>query len=143
MERAPRPCDLGGLHVLHVEDNADFREALASVLDFYGALVTSAPSPTAAFALLRRRHVDVIVSDLALRGEDGLSFIRRLRALPASAGGAIPAVALTGLDHAVYERQALAAGFQAYLEKPPDLGQLFRVFGRLGLPVDIGLADIA
>jgi CheY-like chemotaxis protein len=89
------------------------------------------------------RHVDVIVSDLALRGEDGLSFIRRLRALPASVGGAIPAVALSGLDHALYEDQALAAGFQAYLQKPLDFGELCRVFSRLGLPVDIGFAGIA
>jgi hypothetical protein len=53
--------------------------------------------------------------------------------LPASAGGAIPALALTGLDHALYEDQALAAGFQTYMEKPPDFGELCRVFSRLGL----------
>ena len=142
MERAPRPCNLGGLHVLIVDDNADFREVLASTFDYYGALVTRAPSPRAALAILRRTRVDVIVSDLSMPGEDGVSFIRRLRALPDREGGATPAVALTGLEDS-NEEQVLAAGFQAYLRKPPDFVQMCRVLARLGLPADVHLADTA
>jgi CheY-like chemotaxis protein len=142
MERAPRPCNLGGLHVLIVDDNADFREVLASTFDYYGALVTRASSPRAALAILRRTRVDVIVSDLSMPGEDGLSFLRRLRALPDREGGAIPAVALTGLDDS-HEDQVLAAGFQAYLRKPPDFAEMCRVLARLGLPAEVRLADTA
>jgi CheY-like chemotaxis protein len=75
MEHAPRPCNFGGLHVLIVDDNADFREVLASSFDQYGALVTRASSSRAALALLRRTRVDVIVSDLSMPGEDGLTFV--------------------------------------------------------------------
>ena len=142
MEHAPRPCNLGGLHVLIVDDNADFREVLASSFDYYGALVTRASSPRAALALLRRTRVDVIVSDLSMPGEDGLAFVKRLRALPDEEGGAVPAIALTGFDHP-NEQHALAAGFQAYLRKPPDFGAMCRVFARLGLPAEIRLADTA
>jgi CheY-like chemotaxis protein len=142
MEHAPRPCNFGGLHVLIVDDNADFREVLASSFDFYGALVTRAPSPRAAFALIRRTHIDVIVSDLSMPGEDGLAFIRRLRMLPAGEGGAIPAVALTGFEHPD-EHEALGAGFQAYIRKPPDFAELCRLFARLGLPAELRLAESA
>jgi hypothetical protein len=37
----------------------------------------------------------------------------------------------------------LAAGFQAYLRKPPDFGDMCRVFARLGLPAEIRPADTA
>ena len=86
--------------------------------------------------------LDVIVSDLSMPGEDGLTFVKRLRALPDEEGGAVPAIALTGFDHP-NEQHALAAGFQAYLRKPPDFGAMCRVFARLGLPAEIRLADTA
>ena len=69
----------------------------------------------------RRVVPDAIVCDIAMPGEDGLSFIRKVRS---SHGSVVPAAALTG--HATERGRALAleAGFQTYLTKPIDPARL-------------------
>jgi CheY-like chemotaxis protein len=71
-----------------------------------------------ALDLLPRHRVHVIVSDIGLPEMDGYEFIRRVRDLPADAGGAAPAIALTSFSHADDRRRALLAGFQVHLAKP-------------------------
>jgi CheY-like chemotaxis protein len=56
--------------------------------------------------------------------EDGYSFIRRLRALGAGRGGAIPALALTALAGEDDRLRALAAGFQMHITKPVSMHRL-------------------
>jgi CheY-like chemotaxis protein len=61
---------------------------------------------------------DLIVSDIAMPGEDGYSLIRRIRKLPRDRGGAIPAVALTACARQEDRTRALLAGYQSHLAKP-------------------------
>jgi CheY-like chemotaxis protein len=135
VERARRPYDLRGIHVLVVDDNAEAREIVAWTLSYCGAVVTRASSPRAALALLERLRPDVIVSDFSMPGEDGFSFIRRVRALP-SVVRDVPAVALTGFDGIANAAAATAAGFHAYLVKPFDVASFCAALRRLGFAVD-------
>jgi hypothetical protein len=50
--------------------------------------------------------------------EDGLSLIRSMRQREAADGGAIPAIALSAYARAEDEREAIQAGFSAFLSKP-------------------------
>jgi CheY-like chemotaxis protein len=61
---------------------------------------------------------DVILCDIAMPGEDGYAFIRRLRVLDRTRGGSIPAAAFTALAGEQDRERCLAAGFQAHLAKP-------------------------
>jgi CheY-like chemotaxis protein len=56
--------------------------------------------------------------------EDGYSFMRKLRALPASHGGQIPSVALTAHAKAEDRMRALAAGFHIHVPKPVEPAEL-------------------
>jgi len=57
-------------------------------------------------------------------GEDGLSFIRRVRKLPFDRGGQVPAIALSAYAAAEDRRRALLAGFQRHIPKPVDPAHL-------------------
>ena len=73
----------------------------------------------------------MIISDVAMPGEDGLSFIRRVRALSAAAGGRVPAIALTAYARAEDRENALDAGFTSHVAKPLNASELFAVLSSL------------
>jgi len=109
---------LSGLRVLLVDDEAEVREVMASVLGDCGALVTCAASAREALTLLRGgQQVNVLLSDIAMPGEDGYELIRQVRSLSASVAG-LPAAAVTAYAGAQERERALAAGFQMHLAKP-------------------------
>ena len=125
MPGAPeRAAELGGLHILVVDDQADAREAIGLVLGQHGAEVSAVGSVDEAFARLGHVLPDVIVSDIAMPHEDGYAFIRRLRQLGPERGGRVPAIALTAYARQIDRKEILAAGFQACLTKPIDAAEL-------------------
>ena len=124
----PVGARLQGVVVLVVDDDRDARDAVAAVLEGSGARVRAVGSASAAIAALGTEMADVLVSDLAMSGEDGYGLIGRLR----ETGIAIPAAALTACTAADDRRRALAVGFQAHLAKPVDAAELVDVVARLG-----------
>ena len=90
----PRPSDDGcpsrlpaqsirpGLRVLVVDDDDDTREALRLILKQSGIDVEAAASASEALERLAPSRPDVLLSDIAMPGEDGLALIGRVRALP-------------------------------------------------------------
>jgi PAS domain S-box-containing protein len=120
-----------GLRVLLVDDEDDVREALRLILQQNGMMVTTATSAREGFELLERQQPDILLSDIAMPGEDGLSFIRRVRALPPGSGGLIPAAALSAYASAGDRRSALLAGFQFHIAKPVDPGHLLSVIAAM------------
>ena len=67
--------------------------------------------------ILSEWRPDVLLTDIAMPGEDGYALMRRVRALPSSLGS-IPAVALTAFTDPQSVQDAFAAGFDAHLGKP-------------------------
>ncbi|MBD1909032.1 PAS domain-containing protein [Leptolyngbya sp. FACHB-8] len=125
------PFDLSNIRVLVVDDEVDTREFLQAALEQYGAGVTSAASATEAWELLQTYKPDVLLSDVGMPDEDGLTLIRRIRSLPPGCGGQIPAAALTAYAREGDRLQALAAGFQMHIPKPIEPIQLLTVIMRL------------
>jgi len=120
-----------GLTVLLVDDEEDTREALSLILQQNGMAVTTAASAREAFELVTRLQPDILLSDVAMPGEDGLSLIRRVRLLPPGGGGLIPAAALSAYAGAGDRRSALLAGFQHHVAKPVDPAHLLAVIARM------------
>jgi PAS domain S-box-containing protein len=122
---------LEGLHVLLVDDEPDTREALRMVLEQHGLIVATAGSADEAMARLDQHVPDLLLSDIAMPGEDGLGLIRRVRARPAERGGQVPAAAVTAYAGADDRRQALQAGFQHHVAKPVDPTRLLGIIATM------------
>jgi PAS domain S-box-containing protein len=115
------------LRILVVEDDPDTQELLKTVLQQHGAEVVAVGSAASALTEFERAKPDVIISDIAMAGENGYELIRRIRSLGPAAGGHVPAIALTAYASVVDRRRALLAGFQTHLAKPIEPDDLLAV----------------
>ena len=116
----PPPLDLAGLRVLLVADNTETLEVLRQILASHRMDVRVASNVQDALAMLDTIRPHVLVSDIAMPGEDGYDFIDYVRRRGPERGGAIPALALTAHARAEDQARALAAGFQRHAAKPID-----------------------
>lgn len=115
---------LAQLRILIVEDDPDARELMQAVLEQRNAAVATAESVAAAFALLDAATFDVIISDIGMPEEDGLTLVRRLRERSPEAGGTTPAIAVSAYVASSDRARAISAGFDRYLHKPVDFDEL-------------------
>ncbi len=139
MESTRLSPDLSGFRVLVVEDDLDVQRFLCIALEQYGAEVKGASSSPEAMETLVVFKPHVLVSDIAMPGEDGYVLVRRVRLLPRDEGGHIPAVAVTALTEPETRARALWAGFQMFVRKPVDPQDLAERVSRLIGP-DLELA---
>jgi CheY-like chemotaxis protein len=115
---------LSGIRVLIVDDEEDARELLSEVVRQHGGIVESAPSAEAGFQAFQRFRPQVLVSDIGMPNEDGLSFMRRVRTQLPSQGGAVPSLALSAFARDEDRQRALAAGYTTHMGKPVEPGAL-------------------
>jgi PAS domain S-box-containing protein len=107
---------LAGLRVLVVDDAADIRDMMRTVLALRGAEVHAAASARGALDALAAGRFDVLVSDLEMPETDGYELMRAIRRLPEA--GTLPAAALTAYARPEDRAEALRAGYQLHLVKP-------------------------
>ncbi|MEN9779095.1 MAG: Transcriptional regulatory protein OmpR [Pseudomonadota bacterium] len=100
--------------ILVVDDDSRIRELLRRYLGQEGFEVTLAEDGKALNRVLLRETADLIVLDLMMPGEDGLSICRRLRA----ANDRTPIIMLTAKDEDVDRIVGLEVGADDYLGKP-------------------------
>jgi len=113
---------LSGLTVLIVEDEDDSRDVLRIHLENHGAMVIPAESAAVAHERLVNAVTppDLIISDIGMPHEDGLSFVRRVRGSEDERISGIPAIALSAFATSEFKANALECGFQRYVAKPFD-----------------------
>jgi two-component system, chemotaxis family, CheB/CheR fusion protein len=126
-----RVKQLNGARVLIVEDEANTREALSELLLAFGAVVKSAKSAQEALSVFLDFKPQVLISDIAMPGEDGYSMIQKIRSLGAEKGANVPAIAVTAYAGSEDIQRALAVGFQAHISKPIDGEQLVTAIAAL------------
>ena len=114
---------LEGIRVLVVDDEPDALDLVARVLRRCHADVTVAASAAAALDVVQKSRPDVLLSDIAMPGEDGYELIRKIRQLDPP-DRPLPAAALTAFARSEDRRRALNAGFQMHLAKPVEPGEL-------------------
>jgi CheY-like chemotaxis protein len=112
--------DLTGHHVLVVDDNADSRLVLETMLKAHGASVWTAASVAEARTALAERLPDVLITDLAMPVEDGFGLLEYCRHHTDARLQALPILALTAYGGKQAADRVLAAGFDAYLAKPVE-----------------------
>jgi nitrogen-specific signal transduction histidine kinase/ActR/RegA family two-component response regulator len=121
---------LSGLSVLVLDDDRESLAVASAHLKSRLAAVWLAESSQQAVEILQREDIDVILADIAMPGEDGYTFIKRVRALKVKAS-TTPAAALTALVREEDRQRALHSGFQLHLPKPIDRDSLIGVVARL------------
>ncbi len=100
-------------HILIVDDNRDIRDALGAYLAKSGYRVSEAESAAAARRVLEASAIDLVVLDIMMPGEDGLSLCRSLRAT-----GQIPIIMLTAMVEETDRVVGLEVGADDYVTKP-------------------------
>jgi two-component system OmpR family response regulator len=103
----------GGAHILVVDDHREIRELVSRALAKEGFRVTTAGDGRAMHKALDEARIDLILLDLMLPGEDGLSLCRGLRA-----HSEIPIIMLTAKGEEVDRVIGLEMGADDYLPKP-------------------------
>jgi len=122
---------LDRVRVLLVDDEPTANEAVQTLLDSCGAEVRVAGSAEQALQMLDVWKPDVLISDIAMPEEDGYVLIKKIRARTTEMSGDLPAAALTAYATTEDRVSILAAGFQMYLSKPADPGELIAVVASL------------
>jgi len=128
---APETGRLRGVRVLVVDDDPDVCDALAHLLDKEEAAVVCATSAATGWTSLIADPPTVLVSDLAMPGEDGAQFVERIRRHPSSAVREVPAIALTAHATEADRRRVIAAGFDVHIGKPIDLEHLIETIAAM------------
>jgi two-component system OmpR family response regulator len=103
----------GGAHIVVVDDDKEIRDLTARFLSRHGYRVTGARNGREMRETLAGSDVDLVVLDVMLPGEDGLSLCRELRAK-----SAIPIVMLTAMGEETDRIIGLEMGADDYLAKP-------------------------
>jgi two-component system phosphate regulon response regulator OmpR len=106
-------------HLVVVDDEPDIREMLQEYLESQGFQVTAADGGVALRAIVADQDVDLVVLDITMPGEDGLSLARFLRE-----NHEVGIIMLTGAGDLVDRIIGLEVGADDYLAKPVDLREL-------------------
>ena len=100
-------------HILVVDDDREIRSLVAQLLRKHGFRVTDAADGREMMQVLENGRFDLVVLDLMLPGEDGLSLCRRVRAT-----SSLPIIMLTAMGEETDRIVGLEMGADDYLPKP-------------------------
>src|SRR6267378_3597842 len=106
-------------HLLIVDDDEDILSLLTKFFRKHSHTVTVVTDGAAMFTALEEHSIDLVILDLMLRGEDGLSLCRRLRAT-----SHVPIIMLTAMADHTDRVVGLEVGADDYLTKPFDQREL-------------------
>ena len=103
----------GAPHLLIVDDDRDIRTLLAAQLQANGFVVSTAADGAEMRRCLQKKSIDLVILDLNLPGDDGLSLCREVRA-----ASRLPIIMLTARSDALDRIIGLEMGADDYLPKP-------------------------
>jgi PAS domain S-box-containing protein len=126
VNRAEYLPDLSGIRVLIVEDEADNRDVLSTVIERCGGEVQCAGYAAAGLSAVETWNPDVLVCDIALPDMDGCALLAEVRKRFDT-----PALALTVFGSAEEEARVRACGFNVFRQKPIEPADLAHVIERL------------
>lgn len=107
-------------HIFVVDDEAATRQMIGDYLGLHGFRVTLCDGGPALRAALQAEAPALVVLDLNMPGEDGLSLIRHLK----GNGGGVPVIMLTATASPIDRVVGLELGADDYLAKPCELREL-------------------
>lgn len=100
-------------HIVVVDDHRDIRELVGKYLARHGYRISMAENGNALWRVLEKSAPDLVVLDVMMPGEDGLSICRQLRGK-----GELPIILLTAMNDETDRIVGLELGADDYVTKP-------------------------
>jgi CheY-like chemotaxis protein len=123
---------------LLAEDNRINQIVTARLLEKRGFRTVLAKNGREAFEMLDRESVDLVLMDVQMPEMDGFEATRRIREREKKTGGHLPIVAMTAHVLDGDREKCLDAGMDAYLAKPVESGQLYKMIEEMLAPAIVG-----
>jgi len=115
--------------ILIVEDSDDARYFMRLALEDLGYIIVEAENGVRAVEIAQAERPDIILMDLSLPIMDGIAATEKIRACDGLDG--VPIIAVTAHQETDFRVGAKAAGFDAYVTKPIDIGFLSELINGL------------
>ena len=113
--------------ILVVDDEARIRELLHKALNGKGYDVTTVPGAEQALTLIFQEPFDLVLLDIRLAGESGISVLKKIR----ESKGKVAIVVYSGVITQDLEREARAAGANEVISKNIEIPQLVEQIGKI------------
>lgn len=123
--------NLTGMRVMLIEDDPNARGMMTEVLRRAGADVQAFAGASSALDHFTQDGVDVVVTDIAMPGQDGLTLLKKIRLREVQALPRTPVIAVSALARADERNRILMAGFDDYLQKPVEPAALVAAVARV------------
>jgi len=128
-QRVAETCDMsqhdcaGEAHILIIDDEQNILRMLTRCLEQSGYKVTTVPCAEEAYGLLGTIEFDVIMTDVMMPGEDGISFLSKIHQILPD----VPVIIMTGFAQLQMAVNAIKNGAFDFIHKPFDFAYLRRV----------------
>ncbi|MBL1243471.1 MAG: response regulator [Sulfurimonas sp.] len=124
---------LNNFNILYLEDDVELLKQTKDVLDDFMLEVFGASSIEESMKVLESEHIDVILSDILLKGENGVDFLKSLKESPYAD---IPTVLITAHTETSYLLEAIKLKVANYIVKPINLKELLNTIHDIVLPIN-------
>jgi two-component system, OmpR family, response regulator len=118
MEDALQQPLLRDKKILIVDDEIDCLQLTKLILEIHGARVFAAGSVAEALELYVLHQPDIVLTDVCMPDETGLSLLHRIQLLAEAAGRKTPAIAMSAVARPEERHELKVAGFNEFLAKP-------------------------
>lgn len=108
------------LKILIAEDDGKLSQLYEIVLKKAGYETILVPNGTAAWNILEKEHIDLIITDIMMPGIDGYEFVKGVRQMDA----AIPILMITAKDDFFSMDHGFQSGTDDYMTKPIDVNEM-------------------
>ena len=112
---------LNGFNILYIEDEADLLKHTTSVLEDFTQNIFAVQTSKEALEVLKNNHIDVIISDILLKNENGIEFLRYIKH---DLDMNIPAILTTAHTDTEHLLDAIKLKVENYLVKPISIKEL-------------------
>jgi CheY-like chemotaxis protein len=112
---------LNSFNILYIEDEADLLKHTTSVLEDFTKNIFPVQTSKEALEVLKKTHIDVIISDILLKNENGIEFLRYIKK---DLGMDIPAILTTAHTDTEHLLDAIKLKVENYLVKPVSIKEL-------------------
>jgi putative two-component system response regulator len=129
------PPGKGITHVLLAEDNAINLEIMKNQLASLGFSVVAAASGLEALSTYQAMDFDLVLTDIDMPGIDGFKLADAIRRMGKEGRTVPPILAITASEFELTEASAKSAGFDGYMLKPLDLGELKKKLSAYFYPI--------